>query len=436
MIRTTNSIYAWRRVGLLFAAFFCLALTIISCKKKKSPIGQDALPSGSEMSSAGIDTFQLKTYTVKEDSVISMDPEFNIVGSYNDPVFGPQEANFYTQLKLSGFSPDFGDLTQATIDSCVLAFEYGGYYGELSEQLFKVYEISDELTRDSTYKRTSTVPVNSQQLVPTSNNQGRITPAPFDQAVVGADTLNPQLRIPIDTTFGRQLLQLAEGSTNDEDFLQNFNGLFVKVNNGMQSPDDGSIVYLATSRPASKLTVYYTQNGDQEKFDFIVNGQAIDFNHFDNDFSGTRVEQVINDSTLGQEEYYAQAFTTRAKIDFKTIDSLPKDIIVHKATLELPVSYYLESDIYPSSNVIVSAQLFAGDDRKYIINEVTFQPSSRSYIIDLRTYVQNIIKGEIVNNGVFVSPKRYNTTAERIIFNGVNTPNKKKPKLNIVYTKL
>ena len=66
MIKIKNVI-TWRGALMLSAAFFCLALVATSCKKKKSPIGEGALPPGSELTSSGVDTFQLLTYTIEED---------------------------------------------------------------------------------------------------------------------------------------------------------------------------------------------------------------------------------------------------------------------------------------------------------------------------------------------------------------------------------
>lgn len=434
-----NNSKMWRKVVILFAAFFCLSLVFPSCKKKRNPVGSSALSPDNIMNSNVVDTFQLKTSTVEEDSIFSMDPFFNTIGSYNDEVYGVVNANFYTQLTLSGFSPDFGNLSELVIDSTIMAFEFSGYYGNLSEQLFEVYEISDDLTRDSSYLRTSVTNVFSQQLVPTANNEGLISPDPLNGAVVGLDTLNPQLRIPLDTVFGRNMLTLAQNATNDEDFLQSFKGLHFKVNNGLQSPGEGTIFYLATSRAASKMTVYYTQNGEQGTYDFIVNGSAIDYNHVETDYSGTRVEQVINNPSLGQTEFYAQAFSTRAKIDLSSIDSLPKDIIIHQATLELPVDYYKGSNFYPSSEITVSTEAL-GDGVKYSIypgkTGVLYNTTKKSYVIDLRRYIQNVVQGLIPNTGLYISPKNFNSTVERIVFNGANTQNKKKPKLSIVYTVL
>jgi hypothetical protein len=435
MMIKINNVITWRGALMLSAAFFCLALVATSCKKKRSPIGEGALPPGSALSSSGVDTFQLFTYTIDEDSTVSMDPRFNLLGSYNDPVFGTVDASFYTQFTVEGFTPDFP--ASYTIDSVVMAFEFGGYYGEISQQTFEVYEITDVLTRDSSYLSSSSAATDVVDLVETGS--GQILPDPQTGAIVGDDTLSPQLRIRLDNNFGQDLMTLAASSSDSETFLNGFKGLHFKVQNGMQSPGVGTILYLATTNPASKLTVYYTDTntGDSLEFDFLVSGTQIDYNHIEHDITGTDVEAVINDPSLGQVQYYAQTFKSRAKIDFPSLNDIPKDVIIHEATLEIPIDYYQGSDLYPSSVVTISSELFENDDRRYLINDnVSYNQQKRAYVVNLRTYVQNILSDEIVNNGIIISPSLYNSTTERIIFNGPESINKKQPKLNVVYTKL
>ncbi|MGM0478200.1 MAG: DUF4270 family protein [Bacteroidota bacterium] len=441
MIRTQKiEVKKWRKVKLLSAAFFVLLGGLVACKKDGNPLGQSALPEGSGMNSDGVDTFQLFTYPVAEDTVISKNPNFNLLGSYNDQTFGEVEANFYTQLLLSGFSPDFGDLNTVAIDSCVLAFEYGGYYGPIRQQQFEVYALNEQLSADSAYTNASTATYNSQQLIPTNTNQNVITPSPETQTIVGSDTVNPQLRLPIDTLFARDLLNWAESAEDNNAFISNLPGIHVRVNNSAFPPGDGSILYLNATNPSSKLTVYYTQDGEQFEFDFLINSDAVNFNHVDFDRTGSDFEQALNDSTVGQNAYYAQAFVARAKIDFPSLKDLPDDIIIHEATLDVPVSYYPQSDFYPSAEVNVTSQIFENDPRKFVVNTggepVPFNQSTMSYRFNLRNYVQNVLSEDIQNNGVFISPRLFNTSVERIIFNGPNTMNKTPPRLNVVYTEL
>jgi len=436
-IKKSNSVQ-WRKGFILSATFLFLLLvlgTTVSCKKNQKTVGASALADDDLLNSGGIDTFSLKTFSIVEDSIFSKNPRFNLLGSVNDPVFGTTEASFYTQISLSGFSPDFGILSDVIIDSFVVAFRYGGFYGEISEHLFEVYELDEDLYEDSSYYEFSSKLTKATNLVPTANNDGFIRPEPLLPAIVGIDTVSPQLRIPLDTVFARELMQLAEIVADNEEFIENFKGLFFRVNTGFQAPGQGNILYLESSNPASKLTVYYREDNEQKQFDFLISSSLVDFNHIDIDNSTTNVDVVISDTVPGQSSFYAQAFKTRAKIQFPTFDDLPKDIVIHKATLELPIDYFLGEGFYPSTIVSAAARFQEDNDQYFLLdNNVQFNQQGRSYIINLRPYLQSVINGQAINDGVIISPLFFNTSTERIIFNGPNTMNKLKPKLSVVYS--
>jgi hypothetical protein len=91
----------WREVLRLSATFLLAILLITSCKKKDSTLGTNVLDPNSLLNSAQIDTFSLTTFTVVDDSVITDNPAYSVLGSYNDPKFGTMNASFYTQIRLS-----------------------------------------------------------------------------------------------------------------------------------------------------------------------------------------------------------------------------------------------------------------------------------------------------------------------------------------------
>jgi hypothetical protein len=66
--------------------------------------------------------------------------------------------------------------------------------------------------------------------------------------------------------------------------------------------------------------------------------------------------------------------------------------------------------------------------------EATYSDFSKSYTLDVRDYVQEIVNGKIENLGIYLSPEKMLFSAERIVFNGPNSLNKKQPKLKIIYT--
>jgi hypothetical protein len=320
----------------------------------------------------------------------------------------------------------------------VLSLQYVGYYGDLSAQNFEVYELNDSLSMDSVYYDFSTKPVKPGNLV--VNGMGTITPKPLSNTVVGGDTLAPQLRIPLDTNFAKSIIE--ESTSGNGTFASNvnfqtfFKGFKVKVNNPSQLIGKGGIYYFnINNNAASKLTIYYTQSGVEKSYDIVMNSQAADFVHIDTDQSGTPLELVLQDSTKGQSTFYAQAFRQRAVIKIPGLDNLPKNIVVHRADLTLPVQFQNGYRYKPGAAVSVAARLKASDTRLSNLNVVgAFVDSKKHFSIDLRTYTQALIADNIDNTGVVVSPVFFRNSAERIVFNGPNTINKMKPKLILTYT--
>lgn len=428
--------FCWRKALVLSVTFFSAFLLLIGCKKDKNPLGQDALPDGTGIKSGSIDTFSLRTYSIVADTVITKNPRYNLVGSYNDPEFGLLETQFFTQLSVSGFSPDFGDFDSITVDSLVLYFRYGGYYGTPNKQLFEVYELEEELSADSTYYGFSSVPVKPQNLVKMDNDEGNILPKPLKNAVVGNDTVPPHLSIPLSNELGLELMEIASNSASNQDFFEAFKGINVRVNNPQPAPGVGSILYLESVNPASKMVVYYKKDTVPESFDFLIRNEFQDFNKITTDREGTKLAQVLEDTISGQVEFYAQASQVRAKVEFPSISDIPDNKVVQRAELELPVSYFSGSDLYPSSTVSVGARFYDDINDLFLVapSGVDYNAQRRAYIIDLRDHIQKIIIGERINDGLVISPAMFNTTTERIIFNGPETLNKSKPKLRIVYS--
>lgn len=441
MLYKINKSFQWREVNQLLATFLCILVIGSACKKKENPLGVSALPNGSELSTQGVDTFTLLTYCELEDSTVSKNPRFNLLGAYIDPVFGSYNASFYTQFRPSTLSPNFESNIQ--IDSFVLALEYGGYYGELDPQLIEVYEITEALNDDEEvdYYTFSTSTTNNVNLVPTANNEGLITPSPLTPTIVdGEEVADAQLRLHLDTNLARTFIDAALTTTNfdsEENFLDYFKGIHVKTNNGLQIPGKGGVLYFNTADPASGLTIYYTVNGNQQSFEFIINATDVDYNNVTIDAAGTEIEDVLNNTeTAGLDEFYTQAGHIRSKIDLPGLKNLPKNAIIHTAQLILPVSFYSESGFYPSTFISLSSRLIEGDNRLYSLptSEVQYDTDRKAYVIDLRTYVQNVVAGTFEDNGILLSPSFFNTSAERIIFNGSQTINKAKPKLTIDFT--
>lgn len=437
MIANTST--GWRKGFVLSATFLLLIVAFSSCKKKSHNLGENTIDQTSLLNSGGVDTFSLTTFTIREDSVITDNPAFAILGSYNDPVFGKVNSEIYAQFRLSGVNPNFGDVNTIVMDSFVLGLEYIGYYGEVGPQTVEVFEINDAngLSLDSTYYAFTTKSTTGVNLVEPGKEVIDFDPQTI--TVIGTDTVDAQIRIYLDTNMAKNMILEATNNpttfASNEAFVEYFKGLHIRTNNGFQSPEEGGLFYFNLNDPASKLTMYYTQDGVSKSFDLVINSSCADFNHVDVDNTSTQVETVINDTISGQTEFYAQSFSSRAIVQIPGINNLPKNVVVHKATLELPIQYQTGTKYSPGSDISVATRIAADDPQYYGIGNLgSYDITKKAFVIDLRSWVQAVLSGEIENTELIISPVLFITSGDRIIFNGPNTTNKEKPKFSIVFT--
>lgn len=422
---------------------FALILTLligfifVSCKKESSAIGKEGLNENDLLITGAIDTFQLITYSEFEDSALSSNTETALLGSYVDPVFGKVTSEFYTQLLLDGTSPNFGDISSIVVDSFVLGLEYRGYYGKLDPQTFEVYQLDQDLSIDSTYYSFQTRAIQGPDLM--LPDKKILTPNPSAQTKIGTNLVSAQLRLHLDTTFAKNLILETVNNpsvfSSNENFLNYFQGLNVRVNNPAQVNEEGAILYFNLTAPNSKLTIYYHQAGEQKDYDFLIDSDCADFNHVTIENDTKKPKEILADPSLGMEEYYAQANYVRGVIQIPHLSKIPKNSVIQYAKLELPVNYYSFDPFLPSSTISVSTKISASDDRLYNVNvKGDYSDLTKSYVIDLKDYIQQILSGNIENRGIYVSPSKMVNSAERIIFNGANSLFKKKPKLYLIYT--
>ena len=424
-----------RKVTLLSAPFF-LVLFLIACKKKEHTVGTEILDPSVLLNSNETDTFQLKTFTILEDSAISMNPAYEVLGSFSDPKFGTTDASFYTQLRLSGLVPNFGDLNDIIIDSMVLGLEYRGHYGALTPQTFEVYELNESIYKDSTYYAFTTKNVKTTNLI--DPNHQTITPKPYDKSVIGIDTVDSQLRLYLDTNLARNFMTEANSGTSftsNESFLTYFKGLYIKTNNGPLASGQGGLLYFDVNDPLSKMTIYYRQAGILKRYDFVINAECADFTHVVCDNSGKNIATVIQDTISGQTEYYAQSFNARAVVQIPGLSNIPKNAVIQKAYLYLPVQYQIASTYSPGVEVSVATLKEFGSSDYYSVGVLgAYDNYFKHFKINLRDYIQAVVNENIANTQLIISPRMFINSGDRIIFNGPNTTNKNKPKLVITYT--
>lgn len=424
-----------------------LILTCISCKKKTSNIGQNSIEGTEILNSTVVDTFSLITYSEYADSVITSTGSVGLLGSYNDPDFGKVSASIYTQLRLSSTSPNFGDLSTIIFDSLVLGLKYEGSYGTLESQTFEVYELTDTMSLDTYYYSFSEKSINNQNLIDPAHST--LTPDPLTNIYIDTTETDAQLRLKLDTTLAKSLVTEAINNSSNfssnEMFNEYFKGLKINVNNIGQSEGEGGIFYFSLNDPESKMTIYYQQDGVSKTFDFLINSSSAKFNNVTVDNSGKDIDEVINNNALGLTKFYSQALKSRAVIELPGISNLPENIIIHEAKLLLPIN---PDNVYEYGEEVSIATKLEKAYSLYNIGTGTYDETKSAFEIDLKSYIQSIITEErypitidntnlellIEGTKIYIYPRFFNSSLDRIIFNGVNALTGEAPKLTVKYT--
>jgi hypothetical protein len=426
-----------KKIIFVSVCFTVVFASLLGCKKKESLLGKEIYDQDMLLDANGVDTFSIVAYTELIDSTITKNPTFSLLGRYKDATFGDVVAGFYTQIRLSAANPNFGDISAITVDSVVLALEYSDieFYGLGNYPLdFEVRRLSEPIDSTFLYLNSSSTATEGGNLIkPGFSN---FTPS-VSKVIVGSDTLEPQMRLRLNESLGMELINSSTQGhmTSNEAFLQFFKGLYVSCVTQNIPGENGAVYSFNLLDPDSKLTIYYKQNDELKSFDLVINNRSQRYNRVLYDNAGSPVASQLLDSTLGNKEFYMQNGNARAIINFPTVKNLNNKTVVHRATLYLPYQWFNGDGRYPSNNISVFNKRVDGDQVWGILG-IPLVPQFSRYTIDVTPFIQGLIKQNPIysNPSIFVVGARTNDNVERIIFNGINSTNKYRPKLIITYT--
>jgi len=436
---TTHIFLKEKRLTMAAIFLFVGIITISSCKKVESDLGVDVLPSTDQLG-LEVDTLQMNTYTTLEDSLRSDEFSNNMLGSYADETFGKTKASFYTQVRLSTI-PTFTDLANTVVDSVVLSLKITGHYGDQSNQTFEVYRLTENIYRDSSYymHTTKTYDALNNLVDPLF---ATFTPSATNKPVIDGETLDPQIRIRLKNSFGDTILH-SNSLTSETVFGDYFKGLFVTVT---QELSDGGVYYLDLEHADSKISIYYhNSTEDSLKYDLVINDKCARFTSTEHDYTGTKVEMQLADSTLGNEYYYVQAgHGVVGNVSIPDLSNLTADgrIIINRAELYLPVQYYTTDPFAPPERMVA----YGVDDENEIFTMADFalgvsiyggnyNDEKKAYVFNIIRYIQDVINGDLMNNPIRIVSGGSVVSTNQVVMSGKNSANREKPYMIIYYTK-
>ncbi len=325
------------------ACALSVILMIQACDTEFSEIGTGIV---------GIPDFEIKnraypitTYNKKITEFESSNIGNNLLGCYDDPVFGASNVSFVGQLIPKSFSPKFGD--NAVLDSVVLTIPYStttkegengateyvldSLYGTKPVKLY-IYKnnfllrdfdpsagIDDAQSYYSDGSLTAGQSIETAQLegdllyyqsvyFPSDKPKGLKTYNEETNAYEVTSTLIPSLRIDLfnnpdhqspPRAFWEDLifsLENNEATNSSDGFYNYFRGLYFKAE--ANSDNEGHMMQLQLAGAQSNLTINYSygQTDDRSQGEYVLSFSGNNVAIFDNDFNPS-ILQTINDTS-------------------------------------------------------------------------------------------------------------------------------------------
>ncbi len=420
-----------RRTGIALLTGSLLLLSYTSCTNSDE-IGLNLTPPGERFHYIVDSSTVITATTLRQDSITSEKRTSSLLGSMNDPIFGRSTASLITQLRLSSNEVDFGVNPQ--IDSIVLLLKYKGSYGDTTQlQSMKIYELTNDLYFDTTYY---------------SNH--KMTGAYNPEASIGTYSYYPKpnqdsVLIRLSNDFGNKLLKTDTSHlSNNTTWLSYFKGLYLKSDEVEQG---GSIVYYDFTNGKSRLQIHYhNDTTDSLLYEVVINSNCSWVNLFNHNYSGTPIENQINDSVYTHPQVYVQSMgglRSKLKVDLPEaiLSKINTGVTINKAELiiTLPDDPTASSFQLPASMRVFNV---GANNQNVFIGDITlgesyyggtYQSATKTYKFNVGRHIQNLVHPNpakrLENTGLMVVLTDERTSANRIILDN-------KIKLVITYTPL
>lgn len=423
-----------------------VSLLIASCTKEITPIGSKLLDPGELLSMGYTDTIQIRAYSIPDDSVYTHNLNYAQVGSMYDPIFGRTDAKFYSQVITSLTKTRFG--TNPVFDSAYLYLPYKTSYGDtISNTTFHVYHLAEPLL-DSIHS------YSNRTIAYEENNEfGSVTfqPRPHDSVYYNGTKHVATLRIPINSKFGNLVFATDTTFLNTASaFAKDFKGISI-VADRQNTSGKGCIVSFDLTTTSSYIKMYYHNPGDTVKTTtFYVNSSYSHFQNYDHNGYAEAIpllqQQIAGDISLGKQFLFAQGMGgIKIKIEFPYLKQSfnPSTMVLNDAQLVLgntSVSDVFTPPAYLSLRGVgekgtTSPYTIVDEDEGSGYFDGIYDEGSNSYRFRLTRYIQQLLMGQVNNNGLHLIIPSSGMNGARLVLNGTAS-GQSDMKLYLRYTKL
>lgn len=435
-----------KRLLLLIAS---LPFLFTSCVDEDETLGMDLIDEEDKFEVGTYSDVSMEAKYFREDSLLTANYQYNVLGDYYDEKFGRVTSSIYSQICLSMPSAAFS--TYEAIDSIVLSLSYAGGFSEDTLDNGKlmrlnIFEVSEEIDTTKKYSFDE-VPVASQPIF--SEN---VVIDYNSDVIIDSDTLDPQLRVNLTGEFFNKIRNF---NGENSSFTEQFKGLMFSLE---RIDQNGAMAYIDMTSKSTCITVYYKQSGKPLKYiiQFPQNGRR--FMHYDYDFSGSDIARFNTQDTLDGNDliYLGNLGISMAKINIEDFrqewkDSINdgqtnNDVAINSALLEFPVNEASEiNNPNFTSRILCYRQHISGNDTSLVlIHDAqstgdalyggTYDSRTKSYKMRITMHLANYLNGNITDPNIYLIPDARRSSATRVILNGPNHSTKP-ASIKITYSK-
>jgi len=355
-------------------------------------------------------------------------------------------------------------------------------YGNLSPQTIQVYLLDSTLVADTTYYSNSVISHKTLlgQKVVTPNVTEWDSTHYFNTYQIPCPIYNyPRFKIKLNQQWGQKWVDTAFGGVgtqwepsgsgdtillNQGAFIRHLKGLYITANSPMQFPGQGSIWFMNLYDAGAGVFFYMRIiNRDPVTLitdtvysipQFTFGTNQVMCMHYDHNYTGTSfyAPHKPHAPVSSPNNVYVQGFggvTTR--IDFPYIKKQFKGtVIINRAEVDIPVEtqdlgvYTPPAQMYlvgiNDTSTVVSTQTFTLPDEYTSFYGGTYDAFNQVYVFDIAEYVQNVLDGKTIEDGLYLVTGSSAITPNRVVgYGGAVRPgfgSNKRLRLKLYYTPL
>lgn len=322
----------------------------ISCEYNDNELGTDILPPGDNVIVHHDTIFEIDAFTISGEPIITSEVTFDgnklmLLGSMVDTIIGKSVATVITQFNTTaGYMP----AENLEIDSLFLTLYVKDFIGDLEQDLnVSVYEFNERIYLDTSHTYYSDY-----------DAEGKYDPFPLAQKLITPEDDGTYELLIEDQDFIDKFLAIQSDTSifyNDSIFKDYFNGFYITAEPVSSS---GTMARVQLSNTYTRLTMRYANDStevdstierDYAYAHFAINQfSSQKINLFKHDYTGTYVEQIIDNEEANSPFAYVQGMGgVNTRFSFASLQEWmdQNPIIINSATLVFDVAPEEESGL-------------------------------------------------------------------------------------------